>query len=63
MLQTPLNQARIDNFCNHLHQLLTDPLTTPNYTEPILDIPGPDHQTYADVISDILADAEVICLP
>ncbi len=57
VLQTPLNQARIDHFCNYLHQLLMAPLTTPTYHEPILDIRG--LQTYGDVISDILADAEV----
>jgi hypothetical protein len=47
----------MDHFCAFLHQLLMDPLTTPNFTEPLLDIPG--LQTYGDVISDILADAEV----
>jgi hypothetical protein len=57
MLQTPLTHAHIDHFCNHLHRLLMDPLTTPNYAEPTLDIHG--LQTYGDVISDILADAEV----
>jgi hypothetical protein len=57
MVQTPLNTARMDHFCAFLHQLLMDPLTTPNFTEPLLDIPG--LQTYGDVISDILADAEV----
>ena len=57
MLQTPLNQARIEHFCNYLHHLLMDPLTTPNYTEPNLNVHG--LQTYGDVISDILADAEV----
>ena len=54
---TPLNEARIDHFCDYLHQLLLDPLTTPHFTEPMLDIQG--LQTYGDVISDILADAEV----
>ncbi len=57
MRQTPLTEARINHFCNHLHQLIMDPLTTPNFTEPDLDIHG--LQTNGDVISDILADAEV----
>jgi hypothetical protein len=57
MRQTPLNEARINHFCNHLHQLIMDSLSTPNFTEPDLDVHG--LQTYGDVISDILAEAEV----
>jgi hypothetical protein len=54
--QTPLNQARMDHFCTHLHALLMDPLTTPDFTEPILDVAN--LQCYGDIISDILQDAE-----
>ncbi len=54
--QTPLNQARMDHFCNHLHALLLDPMTTPDFTEPILDVTN--LQCYGDIISDILQDAE-----
>jgi hypothetical protein len=56
--QSPLNQARMGHFCNHLHHLLLlqDPLTTPNFTEPNLDV---DHlQSYGDIVTDILAEAE-----
>jgi hypothetical protein len=54
--QTPLNQARMDHFCAHLHALMLDPLTTPDYTEPNLDVAN--LQCYGDIISDILQDAE-----
>jgi hypothetical protein len=54
--QTPLNQARMDHFCTHLHALLLDPLTTPDFIEPILDVAN--LQCYGDIISDILQDAE-----
>ena len=54
---TPLNAARIDHFCNYLHELIMDPLTTPQFKEPTLDIER--FITYGDVIPDILAEAEV----
>ncbi len=54
--QTPLNQERMDCFCAHLHALIVDPLTTPDFTEPILDVAN--LQCYGDIISDILQDAE-----
>ena len=54
--QTPLNQARMDHFCTHLHALMLDPISTPDFTEPILDVAN--LQCYGDVISDILQDAE-----
>jgi len=54
--QTPLNQARMDHFCTHLHALLMDPLTTPDFIEPILDVAN--LQCYGDIVSDILQDAE-----
>ena len=54
--QTPLNQERMDHFCAHLHALIVDPLTTPDFTEPILDVAN--LQCYGDIISDILQDAE-----
>ncbi len=54
--QTPLNQARMDHFCAHLHALMLDPLTTPDYTAPNLDVAN--LQCYGDIISDILQDAE-----
>ncbi len=53
--QNPLNQARMDHFCAHLHALLLDPLTTTDFTEPILDVAN--LQCYGDIISDILQDA------
>ena len=54
--QTPLNQARMDHFCTHLRELLLDPISTPDFTEPILDVAN--LQCYGDIISDILQDAE-----
>jgi hypothetical protein len=54
--QTPLNQARMDHFCNHLRELMLDPISTPDFTEPILDVAN--LQCYGDIISDILQDAE-----
>jgi hypothetical protein len=53
--QTPLNQARMDHFCIHLRALLLDPISTSDFTEPLLDI---NLQCYGDIISDILQDAE-----
>jgi hypothetical protein len=54
--QTPLNQARMDHFCTHLRELMLDPISTPDFTEPILDVAN--LQCYGDIISDILQDAE-----
>jgi hypothetical protein len=54
--QTPLNQARMDHFCTHLRALLLDPISTSDFTEPILDVVN--LQCYGDIISDILQDAE-----
>jgi hypothetical protein len=54
--QTPLNQARMDHFCTYLRALMLDPISTPDFTEPILDIAN--LQCYGDIISDILQDAE-----
>ncbi len=54
--QNPLNQARMDHFCTHLHALILAPLSTPDFTEPILDVAN--LQCYGDIISDILQDAE-----
>ena len=54
--QTPLNQARMDHFCTHLRALLLDPISTSDFTEPLLDVVN--LQCYGDIISDILQDAE-----
>ena len=54
--QTPLNQECVDHFCAHLHALIVDPLTAPDFTEPILDVAN--LQCYGDIISDILQNAE-----
>ncbi len=45
-----LNQARMDHLCTHLHTLLLDPLTTPDFTEPILDVAN--LQVYGYIITD-----------
>jgi hypothetical protein len=43
-------------FCQHLHQLLTKPLSTPNFTQPNLDVEN--LQNYGDIVAHILAEAE-----
>ncbi len=54
--RTPLNSQRLDHFCNHLQNLIMDPLTTPDFQEPHLDIAR--YQVYSDIVTDIIAEVE-----
>jgi hypothetical protein len=48
----------MEHFCDYLHELLLEPLTTPAFQEPILDM---NLQVYGDIVNDILAavDAQI----
>ena len=54
--RTPLNSQRLEHFCIHLQHLIMDPLTTPDFQEPQLDIAR--YQVFGDVVTDILAEVE-----
>jgi hypothetical protein len=53
---TPLNSQRIEHFCTHLHNLILEPFTTPDFQEPHLDVAR--FQVYGDIVTDILAEVE-----
>ncbi len=53
---TPLNSKRLEYFYIHLQNLIMDPLTTPDFQEPQLDIAR--YQVYGDIVTDILAEVE-----
>ncbi len=53
---TPLNSQRIEHFCTHLHNLLLEPLTTPDFQEPHLDVAR--FQVYGGIVTDILAEVK-----
>ena len=56
---TPLNEQRMEHFCNYLHDLILEPLTTPAFKEPNLDM---NLRVYGDIVNDILAavDAQLL---
>ena len=49
----------MEHFCNYLHDLILDPLTTPAFKEPNLDM---NLRVYGDIVNDILAavDAQLL---
>ena len=56
---TPLNEQSMEHFCNYLHDLILEPLTTPAFKEPNLDM---NLRVYGDIVNDILAavDAQLL---